>query len=64
MADKETDALAHIAFREDLTFIGGGEGCTSCRSWQLVDAMTTMNVISHKEWKPRVVKGCDDLIWF
>ena len=60
MVDKETCLLPHKAFLEDLILMKSG--CTTCWSWQFLEAMTTIKVRSPKEWKPGYIKGCDNLI--
>ena len=59
MVDKGADTLAHKESLEYLALLR--EGCNNCWSWQFLDAMTTIKVIDPKNWKPRYIKGCDDL---
>jgi hypothetical protein len=60
MAEKKHTTLAYKAFKDDLILMR--QGCSACWSWQFLRAMTTIKVVTSKDWKPRHGKNVENLL--
>jgi hypothetical protein len=60
MAEKEHTSFAYKAFKDDMILMG--QGCSACWAWQFLDAMTTIKVVTAKDWKPRHCKNVENLL--